>query len=193
MNTQSNFLYAIATICCLFLLSGCKNVSYLNAYYHNNDRFTGAAKKDAFFMIDLQDDLILAQDISELARTRAYSKGVYNFADSASYDYKGFMSSLKFLSVKKKVKMPNAVSEKNHEIYNKVFAITSKNGFDKIYLETLSGVLSKMAGDMEKYLSDGEDLALKELITKNLRSVKSHQKKVERLVEEVQVASHVPE
>lgn len=193
MNTKNYFLTLIATIFFLFLLTGCKNVSYLNAYYHNNDKFTGQAKSDAFFMINLQDDLMLAQDISSLAKSRAYSKDVFNFADSAFYDYKGFMSSLKFLSVKKKVKMPNAVSEKNHEIYNKVFAVTSRNSFDKVYLENLSGSLSKIVTDMETYLSEGEDLTLKELLTKNVNLFKKQQKKVEKLMNEVQTVSNLAE
>lgn len=188
MNTFSKPLFTttLAAISLIVLFTGCKNVSYLNAYHQNKDKFTGRAESDALFLIDVKDDLILLKDISNLAKDKAYSKAVFNYSDSAAFDYKDFQTSLNLLAIKKQVKMPNAVSEKNHEVYNTVFEVRSQKEFDRVYLETTSKTLKEIVNKMETYLSKGEDDSLKDFIAKNIALFKNQQKKVDSLKNTIQ-------
>lgn len=187
MNVFRKSFFSITTtaFCIVFSFTACKNVSYLGAYHHNKDKFSGRQERDALYLVDLKDDLMLVKDFAHLAKTRAYSKAVHSFSDSAVFDYNNLQKSLNLLAIKKQVKMPNAVSEKNHALYNTLFEVESSPQFDRNYLEHISATLAKIVEEMEVYLSKGEDDSLKDFIARNMLMFKAQQTKVNRLITKV--------
>ncbi len=167
----------------VFLLAGCKTISYENALLSNKDKFYGEREDSALLLVDLKNFSQLAEDISGLTIEKAYSKELYDFGQHTLKDHNRFQLSLRSISLFKGIKLPNAVSPSYQETYRSLLEINDKKTFDRKYLAEMDMVLDMLTAKSHDYLDHGNDQKIRNMLEKYTGVFQSEKDRIKKMQE----------
>ena len=162
----------------LILFVSCKSISYENAISANKDKFYGNDKKTALLLVDFKNLSQAAADISDLAPKQAYSKDLCDFAGMVIKDQKSRKVPLKFLALKRGIKLPTVVSPESQKIYQKLQNINDEKTFDKAYCENEKQIFSTILTKCDSFLTDNDEGPVRDFLVKQSGIYKSYLTKI---------------
>lgn len=181
LKNKSKSFQILLGIVMIALFSSCRSISYQNAVHTNEDRFYGEDEKEALLLVNFKDLSQHAEDLSGIAQDKVYSKDLYDFAVDAERDHRKFQFSLELLALKKRIKLPDAVSEANQKKYREVRDISDKKTFDIRYMNEMKGILTSLTDSSDNYLAEGKDRQIRNFITKHTGVFESEIKRINSL------------
>jgi putative membrane protein len=144
------------------------------AQHLNDEKFSGSEKlKDARFAVDAADGGLLEVELGNLALTNASTDVVKQFAKHIVEDHSKGNEELKNLAKSEGIALPDALSEKNKEAFDK---FTHKSGieFDKDYIDFMIKDHKEDIVEFEKEAKKGHDPEIKSLAAKTLPTLNHH-------------------
>jgi hypothetical protein len=162
-----------------FIMASCQSNSYYNAMNTNQQRFDGWQEDNAIFLAETHDQILLIEDLSELALKKSTLKETYLLAEDVENELSNLKITYEVEATIHRVKLASALSEPSDQIYHKLESVSSGN-FDQVYLQYLKSELANLESDAKNYSEDGHDQRIKDLA-----------QKVEKLIEKLQQSSNL--
>lgn len=140
---------------------------------HNDAKFHKDAEKDAQFMVDAAEINLNEIKLGNLVQTKSASKQIKDLGKMMVTDHTKNLEELKKLASSKNVTLPESVTEKGMDEYNKLNEKTGRD-FDKKYAEMMVDGHKEAIKKFEKCEEDCTDSQLKNWAIKTLPALRSH-------------------
>ena len=121
----------LALIIIPLILASCQSNSYYNAMNTNEQRFDGWQKENAIFLTETHDQILLIEDLSELAQKSATLRETYLLAEDIEEEKADLQLTYQVEATIHRIKLASALSEPSDQILHKLESISDDN-FDKV-------------------------------------------------------------
>lgn len=155
----------LALIIIPLILASCQSNSYYNAMNTNEQRFDGWQKENAVFLTETHDQILLIEDLSELAQKSATLRETYLLAEDIEEEMADLQLTYQVEATIHRIKLASALSEPSDQILHKLESISDDN-FDQVYLQYLKSELSDLQKKAVDYKKDGHNERIRELADK---------------------------
>ena len=190
---RNNLWSTVFAVCILFTVVSCNSSmkeddskaaaeDQNDAKYKNSD-----IKNDAKFLVEAADINIKEIRLGQLAQQQGQTSDVKELGKMMEDAHAKALNELKSLAVKKDITIPDSISEKGQDMYNK---LKDKKGmdFDKEYCDMMVHSHKKAIEKFEKESTDGSDADIKSWAANMLPDLHTHldhatncQKKCEKM------------
>jgi putative membrane protein len=140
---------------------------------HNDAKFNKDTEKEAQLMVDAADINLTEIKLGNLAQTKGTSKQIKDLGKMMATDHGKALEELKKLASSKNVTLPETVSDKGMDEYNKLDEKTGRD-FDKKYAEMMVDGHKEAIKKFEKCEEDCTDSQVKNWATKTLPTLRNH-------------------
>lgn len=140
---------------------------------HNDAKFDKAKEKDAQFIVDAAEMELVEIKMAELAEKEASDKEVRELGKLLKDEHQKSFKKLKELAEKKMITIPEEITEKGKNSYNKLSDKKEKE-FDKAYCEKTVESHEDAIKKFEKCTNNCEDYEIKTWANEQLKTLREH-------------------
>ncbi|MAE84989.1 MAG: hypothetical protein CMB80_19785 [Flammeovirgaceae bacterium] len=146
-------------------MASCQSNSYYNAMNTNQQRFDGWQEENAIFLTETHDQILLIEDLSELAQKSATLRETYLLAEDIEKEMADLQLSYQVEATIHRIKLASALSESSDKVLNKLETISDDN-FDQVFLQYLKSELNDLQQEVIAYKKEGHNDRIRELADK---------------------------
>ncbi|MBR10375.1 MAG: hypothetical protein CMP48_22150 [Rickettsiales bacterium] len=146
-------------------MASCQSNSYYNAMNTNQQRFDGWQEENAIFLTETHDQILLIEDLSELAQKSATLRETYLLAEDIEKEMADLQLSYQVEATIHRIKLASALSESSDKVLNKLETISDDN-FDQVFLQYLKSELNDLQQEAIAYKKEGHNDRIRELADK---------------------------
>lgn len=172
-------------ICLLFSACSPGNLGYTDAMERNERKLESEGqRKDAQFLVEATDYNILLKKLSEEASQKAYSRVVSEFANENLQDHMAMNNKLREMAKDKKLAIPSNI-ENRHENILRDIEKADKRNIDKIYLNAIEILHTRMLRLYEEAALNANDDDVRAYAAAQLETLRSHNKQADEIRREL--------
>ncbi|MBE61228.1 MAG: hypothetical protein CMB89_02595 [Flammeovirgaceae bacterium] len=131
----------------------------------NQQRFDGWQEENAIFLTETHDQILLIEDLSELAQKSATLRETYLLAEDIEKEMADLQLSYQVEATIHRIKLASALSESSDKVLNKLETISDDN-FDQVFLQYLKSELNDLQQEVIAYKKEGHNDRIRELADK---------------------------
>ena len=146
-------------------MASCQSNSYYNAMNTNQQRFDGWQEENAIFLTETHDQILLIEDLSELAQKSATLRETYLLTEDIEKEMADLQLSYQVEATIHRIKLASALSESSDKVLNKLETISDDN-FDQVFLQYLKSELNDLQQEVIAYKKEGHNDRIRELADK---------------------------
>lgn len=167
----------------IVLLSSC-STTYFEAGRKNVNRFEGSRENDAQYLLNLNDDLLLIENLSTVAMNKTNSKELYLSSLYLQEDIKDKAFRINVIAKSSRISLADQLSETADKKYHEIINL-SDNLFDSAYVTFTREKLESIQSRLIDYKTTGKDESIVKLSVNLNKMVNEAQKRLPDLDDSV--------